>query len=163
MSARRDRRSRRIVLAICLAGGALLTLIGIRYFLVPQSAARTFGVLDRSGGFELHYIVGLRNVWLGLLAVAFATQREWRALALWFTAAVVVCFADGLIAATSTGRVPQVAFHLGCGIASVVLAALCWRASTAGGAAGPRTGDFAALHGNLGAFQRWRQAPDRPL
>jgi hypothetical protein len=163
MPARRDRRTRRIVLALCLAGGALLTLIGIRYFLVPQSAARTFGVPDRSEGFELHYVVGLRNVWLGLLAVAFATQREWRALALWFTAAVVVCFADGLIAATSTGSLPQVAFHLGCGVASAVLAVLCWRASPASTVARPRTGDFAALHGNLEAFQRWRQAPDRPL
>jgi uncharacterized protein DUF4267 len=119
----------RLVLAICLLGGALLTLIGIRYFLVPQSAARTFGVPARPAGFELHYIIGLRNVWLGLLAVAFAALREWRALALWFTGAVVVCFADGLVAATSTGRIPQVAFHLGCGVASAVLAVLCWRAS----------------------------------
>jgi hypothetical protein len=129
MPASQDHRTNRIVLAICLAGGALLTVIGIRYFLVPQSAARTFGVPARPGGFELHYIVGLRNVWLGLLAVAFAALRVWRALALWFTGAVVVCFADGLIAATSTGGVPQVAFHLGCGVASAVLAVLCWRAS----------------------------------
>ena len=78
---------------------------------------------------HLHYIIGLRNVWLGLLAVAFGILGEWRALALWFTAAVVVCFADGLIAATSTGAVPQVAFHIGCGIASAVLAGFCWRAA----------------------------------
>jgi hypothetical protein len=117
------------VLSLCLIGGVLLTVIGIRYFLVPQSAARTFGVPGRPAGFELHYIVGLRNVWLGLLAVAFAVLREWRALALWFAAAVVVCFSDGLIAATSTGGIPQVAFHFGCGIASAVLAVLCWRAT----------------------------------
>jgi hypothetical protein len=129
MPAKKDRRIDRLVLGSCLVGGALLTLIGIRYFLVPQSAARTFGVPSRPAGFELHYIIGLRNVWLGLLAVAFAALREWRALALWFTAAVVVCFADGTIAASSTGDVPQVAFHFGCGVASAALAALCWRAS----------------------------------
>ncbi len=129
MPAMKDGRIDRLVLVLCLFGGALLTLIGIRYFLVPQSAARTFGVPGRPAGFELHYIIGLRNVWLGLLAVAFAALREWRALALWFTAAVVVCFADGLIAASSTGAVTQVAFHFGCGVASAVLAALCWRAS----------------------------------
>ncbi len=127
MPATKVRRTDRLVLAICLVGGALLTLIGIRYFLVPQSAARTFGVPDRPAGFELHYVVGLRNVWLGLLAVALAALREWRALALWFTGAVVVCFADGAIAATSTGAIPQVAFHLGCGVASAVLAVLCRR------------------------------------
>jgi hypothetical protein len=76
---------------------------------------------------ELHYIIGLRNVWLGLLAMAFAALREWRALALWFAAATVVCFADGTIAATSTGGVPQVAFHFGCALASAALAAVCWR------------------------------------
>ena len=62
----------------------LLTVIGIRYFLAPEGAARTFGVPGRPAGYELHYIIGLRNVWLGLLAVAFAVLREWRALALWF-------------------------------------------------------------------------------
>jgi hypothetical protein len=117
------------VLALCLIGGIVLTVIGIRYLLVPQSAARTFGVPGQPAGYELHYIIGLRNVWLGLLAVAFAALREWRGLALWFTAAVAVCFADGLIAASSTGAIPQVAFHLGCGIASAILAALCWRAA----------------------------------
>jgi hypothetical protein len=122
-----ESRSTRLVLVLAILGGALLTLIGIRYFLVPQSAARTFGVPGRPAGYELHYIIGLRNVWLGLLAVALALLREWRALALWFAAAVVVCFADGVIAAVSTGGVPQVAFHFACGIASVALAILCAR------------------------------------
>jgi hypothetical protein len=128
MPALNGRRIDRMVLAVCVVGGVLLTFIGIRYLLVPQSAARTFGVPARSAGFELHYIIGLRNIWLGLLAVLFAALREWRALALWFTIAVAVCFADGLIAATSTGAIPQVAFHFGCGVASAVLAVVCWRA-----------------------------------
>ena len=129
MPATKEGRIDRLVLAVCLLGGVLLTLIGIRYFLVPQSAARTFGVPGRPAGFELHYIIGLRNVWLGLLAVAFAVLQEWRALALWFTAAVVVCLSDGAIAATSTGAIAQVAFHFVCGVASAILALLCWRAS----------------------------------
>jgi hypothetical protein len=120
-------RRQRLIAAACLVGGVLLTVIGIRYFLVPQSAARTFGVPGRPAGFELHYVVGLRNVWLGLLAIAFAALREWRALALWLAAATVVCLADAFIVATSTGGVPQMSFHLACGIASAVLAALCWQ------------------------------------
>jgi len=59
--------------------------------------------------------------------VAFSALREWRALALWFALATVVCFADAAIAATSTGRLPQVAFHVGCGFASFALAIVCWR------------------------------------
>lgn len=111
---------------MCFAGGALLTVIGVRYFVTPEQAALTFGVPRRPGGYELHHIIGLRNVWLGLLAIAFAALREWRALALWFALGTIVCFADAAIAASSTGRLPQIAFHTGCGIASAALAAVCW-------------------------------------
>jgi hypothetical protein len=105
-------------------GGALLAVIGIRYLVVPKSAAFTFGVAEPPLGHELHYIIGLRNVWLGLLACAFAILREWRALALWFGFGSVVCFADAAIAATSSGGLPQVAFHMGSGVMCVVLAFL---------------------------------------
>jgi hypothetical protein len=123
----KERRTRWILLNICLLGGALLTFIGIRYFLVPHAAARTFGVPGRPTGFELHYIVGLRNVWLGLLGVAFALMREWRSLALWFAGATVVCFSDALIASHSVGGLPQVTFHTTSGFVSAILAILCWR------------------------------------
>jgi len=127
MLSENQRRARWLLLNVCLLGGALLVFIGVRYVLVPKAAALTFGVPARPEGFELHYIVGLRNVWLGLLAVVLALLREWRALALWFTGAVAVCFSDGYIAARSLGEAPQVAFHFGCGMVSAVLALLCWR------------------------------------
>jgi hypothetical protein len=127
MSRLSTERTQRLILAGCLIGGVLLAGIGVRYLLTPESAARTFGVPGRPEGYELYYIIGLRNVWLGLLAVAFAALREWRALALWFALGAIVCFADGSIAASSTGRLPQVAFHFGCGLACVGLAAGCWR------------------------------------
>lgn len=120
-------RTQRWVRVFCIVGGVLLAVIGVRYLLTPESAARTFGVPARPEGYELYYIIGLRNVWLGLLAVAFALLREWRALALWFAMGTIVCFADALIAASSTGRLPQVAFHTGCGVACIALAAGCWR------------------------------------
>jgi hypothetical protein len=113
----------RWIIGVCLAGGALLAVIGIRYLLVPESAARTFGVPARPVGHELYYIIGLRNLWLGLLAVGLALLHQWRALLLWFAMATIVCFADAVIAATSTGRVPQVAFHVACGIVCAALAA----------------------------------------
>lgn len=120
----------RWILALCLIGGVLLTVIGIRYFITPDGAARTFGVTASPAGYEFHYIIGLRNVWLGLLAVAFAGLREWRALTLWFGLGAFVCFADAAIAASSTGRLPQIAFHVGCGLACVGLAAGSWRLAT---------------------------------
>jgi hypothetical protein len=126
-SVKESRTSRLVLILLCLLGGFLMTVIGVGYFVVPEQVARAFGVPGRPAGYELHHIIGLRNVWLGLLAVALAALREWRGLALWFTGAVAVCLADGLIAATSTGAIPQVALHFGCGIASAVLAVRCWR------------------------------------
>ena len=35
------------IIGIALVGGALLAIIGIRYLLVPESAAFTFGVADK--------------------------------------------------------------------------------------------------------------------
>lgn len=109
------------IIFISLVGGALLTIIGIRYLLVPKSAAFTFGVSEPPAGHELHYIIGLRNVWLGLLAIGFAILREWRALTLWFGLGTVVCFADAAIAASSSGRLPQVAFHISAGVICLAL------------------------------------------
>jgi hypothetical protein len=117
----------RAVRLTCLAGGVLLAVLGARYFWVPESAARTFGLPGRPAGYELHHIVGLRNVWLGLLVVGLAAWRQWHALALWFAIGTFVCFADATIAASSTGRLPQVAFHVACGVACGVLAIAAWR------------------------------------
>jgi Domain of unknown function (DUF4267) len=129
-ASRKLRRAERWVLTLGLVGGALLTAIGIRYFITPEGAARTFGVTARPAGYEFHYIIGLRNVWLGLLAVALAALREWRVLALWFGLGAFVCFADAAIAASATGRLPQIAFHVGCGFACVGLAAGSWSLAT---------------------------------
>lgn len=127
MAGKTSRRSKRLVLAACVLAGALLTVIGIRYFLVPESAARTFGVPGRPTGYELYAIIALRNVWLGLLAIGFALLRQWRALSLWFAIGTVVCFADAGIAANSTGKLPQIAFHVFCGFGCAGLAAATWR------------------------------------
>ena len=121
-----------VILTLAVLGGALLSVIGIRYLLVPESAARSFGVPARPVGYELYYIIGLRNLWLGALAMGLAVLRQWRGLALWFALAVMVCFADALIAATATGKPPQVAFHLVCGVVCAVLAGVCWRARNGG-------------------------------
>lgn len=120
-------RAQRTLLLLCLLGGVLLFAIGIRYLAAPEAAALTFGIPKRPQALELHYITGLRNVWLGGLAIAFAALREWRALALWFAMATIVCFADAFIAAGSAGRWPHVAFHVASGIASIGLSWLAFR------------------------------------
>jgi hypothetical protein len=127
MSTGRLTGSNRWIATICVVGGGLLAIIGVRYLFSPVGAARSFGVPGRPLGFELHYAVGLRDIWLGLLAIACVLMRQWRAVALWFAMGTVVCFADATIAASSTGRLPQIAFHVICGIACACLALATWR------------------------------------
>jgi hypothetical protein len=112
---------------VCLLGGVLLAVIGVRYLLLPEQAALTFGVPRRPTGHELYYIIGLRNLWLGLLAIGLALMRQWKGLVLWFGMGALVCFADAAIAAGSAGRWPHIAFHVGCGIACVALALMAAR------------------------------------
>jgi uncharacterized protein DUF4267 len=121
-----------VLLIVVGLGGVLLGVIGVRYLLVPESAARTFGVPGRPVGHELHSIIGLRNLWLGALAIGLAALRQWHGLALWFATGTAVCFADALIAATATGKPPQVAFHVLCGFLYAVLAGLCWERGVKG-------------------------------
>jgi len=127
MSEQATRRKMGWLAITSMAGGLLLAFIGLRYLLMPEQAAVTFGLPRRPPGHELYYIIGLRNLWLGLLAVAFAALRQWRALALWFAMGTIVCFADAAIAASSTGKMGQVVFHIGCGIACAVLTPVLWR------------------------------------
>jgi len=115
-------RGRGLLVATSLGAGFLLSLIAIRYLVVPEAAALSFGLPKRPTGHELYYIVGLRNLWLGLLALAFAMLRQWRALALWFALAAPVCFADAAIAAGANGLTWAVAFHGACGVVCAALA-----------------------------------------
>ena len=121
-------KTRHIVWFALLAGG-LLALIGVRFILVPESAARTFGLARARQGYELHAIIGLRDLWLAGLAIAFALLGEWRALALWLGLGAVVCFADALIVALSSGRAHAIAFHVGSGVFCAALALASWRAA----------------------------------
>jgi hypothetical protein len=120
-------RAERYLLGICFLGGVLLTVIGVRYLLLPEQAARTFGLPARAAGHELHAIIGLRNLWLGLLAIGFAVLRQWRALALWFALGALVCFADAMIAAGARAPLPALAFHVGSGLCCLALLAAVWR------------------------------------
>ena len=140
LSPHRDRR----VLWLAGLAGALLAIIGIRFLIVPDRAAVTFGLLARPNGFQLHNVVALRDLWLGLLAIALAWFGEWRALALWFGLGALVCFGDaGIVVAAADkpllwvllphyGKPLEVLFHMGSGVFCGVLAALCWRRALRG-------------------------------
>ncbi len=101
---------------LAVAVGVLLTAIGIRFLIVPTTAANNFGLAKEISGYPLHYMVGLRDMWLGGLAIVLAVLREWRALTWWFALGALVCFADGSIAGGSSGKAVAVGFHVLSGV-----------------------------------------------
>lgn len=121
---------RRPVILRCLAGltGLILVVIGLRFLLIPEKAARFFGIM--SGGSDaahwLSYVIGLRDIWLGLLVMALAVAGDWRGMALWLGLGVFVCLGDAAIASAASGRPLSVGFHLISGVYCGALAMACW-------------------------------------
>mgnify|MGYP001481686989 CR=1 FL=1 len=107
---------------LSVAAGVLLAVIGARFMIVPRTAANNFGLAKEIVGYELHQMVGLRDMWLGGLAVVFALMREWRALMIWFALGALVCWADASIAFYSSGKAVAVAFHALSGVFCAALA-----------------------------------------
>ena len=121
------RRARRAVRVLAVLTGLALTIIGIRFLTMPGPAAKFFGAGPGGYPTALHHVIGLRDIWLGLLAVALAVLNEWRALALWLALGALVCFADSAIAWSATGRATSIAFHIASGLFCAGLAVACWR------------------------------------
>lgn len=124
----KDHVRRRWLQGLAIAAGVALALIGVRFGFVPRSAARFFGIdTPRGAPAHLHYVIALRDVWLGLIIVMLALWRDWRGLALWLGLGAIVCFADALIIAHATGWISSIVFHTASGIYCMVLGFGCWR------------------------------------
>ncbi len=109
--------------------GTVLAIIGVRFFLIPEHATRVFGIPMSAANFELQRVVAARDLWLGLLAIALALLKEWRALALWFGLGFFVCLTDAAIVTSAGGKGGPVAFHLFGAVLCVLLGILALRAT----------------------------------
>ena len=125
MSASRHRRVLRILAALT---GIVLLVIGMRFLLVPHQAARFFGIPSGAASPDLHYVIGMRDIWLAAIIVILAALSDWRGLTIWLVLGVFVCVADAAIVAHSSGKATAVAFHLASGIFCGALGFACWRA-----------------------------------
>jgi len=116
----------RLIIGLSVAAGLALLIIGIRFLVVPQQAARFFGVGATPASFELHRIIALRDIWLALMLIGLAALREWRALALCLGLGALVCLGDSLIVLASTAWPGPIAFHLASGAYCGVVAWAAW-------------------------------------
>lgn len=131
------RPRRRWAARLGMAAGLVLLIIGLRFLAWPEAATRSFGLGRTPSPQALDVVIGLRDIWLGGLAVAFALLREWRALALWLLLGAIVCLGDAVIVAVHGGPWAALAFHVGSGVFCAVLGWRCRRIAAA--SSGPST------------------------
>ncbi|MFM2421561.1 MAG: hypothetical protein RL291_91 [Pseudomonadota bacterium] len=121
---RKNKKLERAALVIAALTGCLMLIIGLRFLISPRSASHFFGIGSAPAAESLKWVIGLRDLWVGALALAFALLREWRALALWFGFGALVCFGDAIIVARALGPTSALAFHTTAGIICLALAAI---------------------------------------
>lgn len=122
------KKQHRHVVYLGIFAGALLFLIGVRFLLVPESAEFTFGLAQADPASPaMHYVVGLRDLWLGTLAIIFAVLRDWRALGLWLLMGALVCWSDASIVTANNGPPLAIAFHTVSGVFCLLLGLGAWR------------------------------------
>lgn len=113
----KDRVRRRWLQGFTIVVGLVLLVIGLRFALVPRSAARFFGLdTPAAAPAHLHYVVALRDIWLALIIIGLAWWHQWCSAALWLGLGAMVCFADAVIVAHATGWPRAIAFHVVCGL-----------------------------------------------
>jgi uncharacterized membrane protein len=122
----KDHIRQRWLQGLAIAAGVALAIIGLRFGLVPRSAARFFGIDASASPAHLHYVIALRDVWLGLLLIVIALLHDWRSMAIWLAFGAAVCFADAVIVANATAWTGPLLFHVMSGIYCAVLAIMCW-------------------------------------
>jgi hypothetical protein len=107
----------------------VLLVIGFRFLLVPHQASRFFGLAPSttSESLDLHYVVGLRDIWLAAILAVLTALQDWRGLAIWLGFGVLVCAGDAVIVGYSSGKPFPIAFHLASGLFCAILATACWR------------------------------------
>ena len=107
----------------------VLLVIGFRFLLVPHQASRFFGLAPPTapGPLDLHYVIGLRDIWLAAILAVLTVLQDWRGLAIWLGFGVLVCAGDAVIVVHSSGKPFPIAFHLASGFFCAILAAACWR------------------------------------
>lgn len=117
----------RTIFWFSIATGVVLCAIGLRFLIQPETAAGFFGIDRRTPGIAPHAAIALRDLWLGLILIAFTVLKDWRAIAIWLGLGALVCLGDAAIALVSSGRWVSVSFHVASGMFCTWLASAAWR------------------------------------
>ena len=110
--------------------------IGINFILNPVGASTGFGIpMHDPGSFPFMWIKGIRDIFSGLVVLAFLLPGNRKASALLFSIATLIPIADGFVIITRQGFAPPLMIHWGTAAYMAVVSYFLFRQNKVGDAA----------------------------
>ena len=102
--------------------------IGINSILNPVGASTAFGIpIHGPGAFPFMWVKGIRDIFSGLVILAFLLRGDRRTTATVFAIAIFIAFSDGLVILAHLGFAPPIYMHWGTALYMVIVAAFLFR------------------------------------
>jgi len=104
--------------------------IGINFILNPVGASAAYGIpITDPGSFPFMWIKGIRDIFSGLVILAFLLRGDRRVTSVLFAIAIFIPFCDGLVIIANSGVAMPLLIHWGTAAYMLVLAYFLLRMS----------------------------------
>jgi hypothetical protein len=105
--------------------------LGINFILNPVGASTGFGIpIHDPAAFPFMWIKGIRDIFSGLVVLAFLLRGDRRTTATLFAIAIFIPFCDGLVILKHLGFAPPIYIHWGTALYMTIVAAFLFRRKT---------------------------------
>jgi len=102
--------------------------IGLNFVFNPVGASTGYGVpIHDPSAFPFMWIKGIRDIFSGLVVLAFLLRGDWRSTAVVFALAIFIPFCDGLVILNAVGFAPPIFIHWGTALYMAVVAVFLFK------------------------------------
>ena len=102
--------------------------IGVNFILNPVGASTAYGIpIPDPGAFPFRWIKGIRDIFSGLVILAFLLQGDRRTTAVLYAIAIFIPLSDGLVILGHLGFAPPIYIHWGTALYMIIVGAFLLR------------------------------------
>ena len=106
----------------------MIIAIGVNFILNPVGASTAYGIpIHDPAAFPFMWIKGIRDIFSGLVILAFLLRGDRRTTATVYAIAIFIPFSDGLVILAHLGFAPPIYIHWGTALYMVIVAAFLLR------------------------------------
>jgi hypothetical protein len=107
---------------------AAIIVIGVNFILNPVGASTAYGIpIHDPASFPFMWIKGIRDIFAGLVILAFLFKGDRRTTAILFAISIFIPFCDGLVILRHLGFAPPIYIHWGTALYMIIVAAFLLR------------------------------------